>query len=432
MANNPNDPKSNPPTPPNDKGKKGPQDPKRRPEDAELPDSVPFGAMSDGSSSDSIPFDELPVMPPSAGLSDPELYLSDPKHREPRVTPESAIFENMKSPPDSSLFDNLKPDSDESLFGAAPPGSSKDSSADGFELVPPAHPASDLDLPAVGHDSHADVGNLEPPSAVSPASGWIDTPPGKPSEPTPPLNVEEADLFEAPPVVESSDIFSTGAVPPSKPVSGSDVLNATARGKGGPIQPEPPDRSSDVALSFDQPPGGSTIESGIRSGELPVADEVPTADPVASSGRLGRVTPGEDSPLYGASPELTSDTSSILSDLGSPGDVNIGDSSAIRLESPGVGRTSHPSSGTEFDLTIGEGEIPPEIAEAAEAAESGLSRRHKRVSDPDLHTIPEMNIEDERVKPVDSRLRPDDPSSIFDSINDPVVFRRPGETERGG
>src|SRR4029079_9861800 len=98
------------------------------------------------------------------------------KHREPRVTPESAIFENMKSPPDSSLFDNLKPDSDESLFGAVPPGSSKDSSADGFELVTPAHPASDLDLPAVGHDSHADVGNLEPPSAVSPASGWIDTP----------------------------------------------------------------------------------------------------------------------------------------------------------------------------------------------------------------------------------------------------------------
>ena len=118
MANNPNDPKFEPAHSPQSTREKGASGPKRRPEDAELPDSVPFGAMSDGSSSDSIPFDELPVMPPSAGLSDPELYLSDPKHREPRVTPESAIFENMKSPPDSSLFDNLKPDSDESLFGA--------------------------------------------------------------------------------------------------------------------------------------------------------------------------------------------------------------------------------------------------------------------------------------------------------------------------
>ena len=56
-------------------------------------------------------------------------------------------------------------------------------------------------------------------------------------------------------------------------------------------------------------------------------------------------------------------------------------------------------------------------------------RRPKRpASDPDTRTVPEINVDEGRIKPIDSRLRPDDPSSIFDSINDPVVFRRPGDT----
>ena len=101
-------------------------------------------------------------------------------------------------------------------------------------------------------------------------------------------------------------------------------------------------------------------------------------------------------------PEPTQDSSSILSELSDPGDITINDSSAIRLESPGVGRTHHPSSGTEFDLTIGEGEIPPELLEAAEAAEAGDLRRPKRpASDPDTRTVPEINVDEGRVKPID-------------------------------
>ena len=232
------------------------------------------------------------------------------------------------------------------------------------------------------------------------------------------LRVDEADLFEAPPVVESSDIFSSGSSRLPKSPEGSDVISATSGGPGAPGKADAPDRASDIAITFDLPPGGSTIDSGDGSGELPVADEVPSDSSLFNS------------PQYGGTPEPTQDSSSILSDLSDPGDITINDSSAIRLESPGVGRTHHPSSGTEFDLTIGEGEIPPELLEAAEAAEAGDLRRPKRpASDPDTRTVPEINVDEGRVRPIDARLRPDDPSSIFDSINDPVVFRRPGDTQ---
>jgi hypothetical protein len=433
MANNPNDPKKPQPDP-----KSG----QPRPEDAELPDSVPFGAQPQAfhSPSDepgSLSEGELPTLPPSGSLSDPELYLHDPRRAasdsssgeiptvNPRATPESAIFENLKgSPPDSALFESLKkPDSgDDSLFNAPAPTGESPSFTSGSSIlsnVPTAQPASGSAI-RKGDDPDAAVGNYEPPSPVAPASGWLDTPEPPPSgiQRSGPLGVEEADLFEAPPVVESSDIFSSGASRAPKPPEGSDVIAATSGGPE-PAKPGTPDRASDIALSFDQPPGGSTIESAVGSGELPVADEVPSNSSLF------------DSPQYGATPASTEDASSILADLSDPGDVTINDSSAIRLDSPGVPRTHHPSSGTEFDLTIGEGEIPPELAEAAEAAEAGEANRPKRpASDPDTRTVPEINVDEGRVKPIDTRLRPDDPSSIFDSINDPVVFRRPGDTQR--
>jgi len=431
MANNPQDPK---------KPQTDPKRDERRPEDAELPDSVPFGAMPPafhppGDEPGSLSEGEVPTLPPPGSLSDPELYLHDPRQRAsdsssgdlptvpPRATPESAVFENLKgTSPDSALFESLKKDSgDDSLFGAAgPTGESPSFSGDSSILpkIPTAKPASGSAIRR-GDDPDAAVGNYEPPSPVAPASGWLDSDAGPPSgtQSGQQLGVEEADLFEAPQVVESSDIFSSGATRTANPPEGSDVIAATSGGKA-PAKPEPPDRASDIALSFDQPPGGSTIESGVGSGELPVADEVPSDSSLF------------DSPQYGSTPGKTEDASSILSDL-DPGDVTINDSSAIHLESPGVPRTHHPSSGTEFDLTIGEGEIPPELAEAAEAAEAGESFRPKRpASDPDTRTVPEIHVDEGRVKPIDSRLRPDDPSSIFDSINDPVVFRRPGDTQR--
>ena len=388
MPNNPNDPRPDPHTPPNDKGS---DKKKRRPDEAELPESVPFGQLQeaarpeDARSPDSVPIGELPPLSWNAGLSDPELYLADPKNRgtdppsgvvNPRATPESVVFENLKSPndsslfeslkPDSSVFENLKPDSDESLFGAAAPNIDPTPSNDSIsDLAAPVPPGESVPAPGVvepSHDREAAVGNLEPLAPVSPASGWIDSdePPGHPGFLAEPLAVEDADLFEAPPAVESSDIFSSGSRPPHQTAGGSDVIAATAHGDKQSSQPETPERASDVALSFDQPPGGSTIESNIGSGDLPVAE------PVSDSELFGQ--PGgqtNDAPLYGSTPEITSDTSSILADLANPGDVTIDDSSAIRLEAPGVQRTSHPSSGTEFDLTIGDGEVPPELAEAA-------------------------------------------------------------------
>lgn len=419
MANNPNDPK------------------RPNPDDEKVPDSVPFDSLPPvfhpaGDEPGSVTEGELPSLPPSAGLSDPELYLGDPRlagtdsgspsGAHPRATPESAVFENLKGA-DSSLFESVKPDSgDESLFDSVPIGESPSFTGSSSALsnaIPTAQPASGSSI-RKGDDPEAAIGNYEPPSPVAPASGWLDddAPPSgvRPAEP---LAVEEADLFEAPPVVESSDIFSSGGMRSAKPPEGSDVISATSGGPEDAAKPASSDRASDIALSFDQPPGGSTIESGIGSGELPVADEVPSDSSLF------------DSPQYGATPDSTQDASSILADLANPGDVTIDDSSAVSLESPGVPRTHHPSSGTEFDLTIGEGEIPPELAEAAEAAEAGEAHRPKRpASDPDTRTVPEINVEEGRVKPIDARLRPDDPSSIFDSINDPVVFRRPGDTQR--
>lgn len=407
MANNPNDPK------------------RPKPDDEKVPDSVPFDQLPPvfhpaSDEPGSVSEDELPTLPPSAGLSDPELYLRDPREA---TGPESGGLSgaNRRPTPDSAVFESLKPDSgDDSLFDSVPVAESPSFTGGSSILsrAPTAEPASGSSI-LKGKDSEVDLGNYEPPSPVAPASGWLDDDaPPTTVGPAEPLSVEEADLFEAPPVVESSDIFSSGAMKPAKSPEGSDVIAATAKGSETPSRSDAPDRASDIALSFDQPPGGSTIESGIGSGELPVADEVSDSSVL-------------DSPQYGETPDSTQDASSILADLADPGDVTIDDSSAIRLESPGVPRTHHPSSGTEFDLTIGEGEIPPELAEAAEAAEAGEAYRPKRPqSDPDTRTVPEINVDEGRVKPIDSRLRPDDPSSIFDSINDPVVFRRPGDTQR--
>lgn len=310
---------------------------------------------------------------------------------------------------------------------AVPPFPDGSERAGGSGRIPTAEPVSGTGLPSSAYDPDAAVGNLEPVSPISPASGWLDSDVPLPSvgeaPPAESLKVESADLFESPPQVESSDIFSTGG---ARPVEGSDVLAATAFKEGTPSEPGPQGRPSDVALNFDAPLGGSTIHSATGSGELPVAEEV--VDPLFDSARHDALAAGDDSPDYGAVPEPSSDTSSILADLSSPGDITIDDSSAIRLEAPGMGRSTRPpSSATEFDLTIGEDEIPPELADAAAAAEGKAPPAGPRKSRPEP-THHDMDVDSGRVQPVDLRLRPDDPSSIFDSINDPVVFRKPGQT----
>jgi hypothetical protein len=57
--------------------------------------------------------------------------------------------------------------------------------------------------------------------------------------------------FEAPPVVESSDIFSSGAAKTAKPADGSDVLSGAANDKRTPADPDKPaDVDRDVIPSL--------------------------------------------------------------------------------------------------------------------------------------------------------------------------------------
>jgi hypothetical protein len=391
MANNPNDPTPKP-APNTTPGLKGPHDPNRPPEEADLPETDPMtGVPRKVQPSELDSSVDYGAIKPVASGSSSSLFNSGTSGGS-GVDPASSV--GIPTDPASAV--NLSSPLSGMLRGG--------------------EPASNAGLSRTDHDADADIGNLEPPSPVAPASGWIDSGihSGSAAPPEPPRSGVGIDL-EGEPTQEGSDIFSRGGIPKAKPVGGSDVLAATAYGDKGPVKPEPPGRGSDVALSFDQPPGGSTIESGTGNSDLPVAEEL------------------SDAPQYGSTPENIEDTSSILSELVAPGDVTVDDSSAIRLEAPGVPKTHHPSSGTEFDLTIGEGEIPPELAAAAEAAESGASeiRLKRPPSDPDTRTMPEINLDDAgRVRPIDPKLRPDDPSSIFDSINDPVVFRRPGESGR--
>ena len=352
--------------------------------------------------------------PATCGVS--PVMANDPNDTDrmpaPKKQPDKASQPELKLPPEEEELPATEPMTGPPLpLPPLPEGDAFDAA------IPLADPASGIKsgtrLPAgASHeDPEAAVGNLEPVAPVAPASGWLDSDVPLPNVgPAPRLpDMPEADL-ETTPKVESSDIFSTGAVPPPPVIGGSDVIVATAFGPI-PVEPEKPTRPSDVAISFDQPLGGSTISSASGSGDLPVADEVfEGPDPMFDSSRLGGMQPpSADAADFGSTPDQSDDTSSILADLSDPGDITIDDSSAIRLESPGIQRTlsSQPSSGTEFDLTVGEGDIPPELAAAEdEAAASGLPSAwaKKRKSDPDERTVPELDLE-RAGEPIDPRLR---------------------------
>ena len=98
-------------------------------------------------------------------------------------------------------------------------------------------------------------------------------------------------------------------------------------------------RSSDVALTFDQPPGGSTIQDDAAD-DLPVADEVPDAEPfTGDSATLAHAPPLPDAPDYGApAGSGAGDASSILADLAEPAKP-LSEGSVVRIEAPGVGPT---------------------------------------------------------------------------------------------
>src|SRR5262249_62257795 len=110
------------------------------------------------------------------------------------------------------------------------------------------------------------------------------------------------------------------------------------------------------------------------------------------------------------------------------------DSSSIRVESPGVERTlsSNPRASTEFDLSVNEGNVPPELAEADAAAREGSE--WKPPSEPDLFIKPKSAAE------INPRHRPSDEtapessveasgSSIFSAGKTPVPAGAGGSSE---
>jgi len=306
--------------------------------------------------------------------------------------------------------------------------------------------------PTPGHDSDAAVGDLELidlVNPVAPASGWLDSGilPTPSAEPV----AEEIDAFETPPAspVESSDIFSGARTPTASQVEHSDVIAATAYSPATPADINPPAepvRLSDIALTFDGPPGGSTLQDSGGS-DLPIADEVSggtsvldaadddesihdmpdplAADPLFDSAKLAEApdlpafpapTARDDSPEYGRTPEYSTDASSILADLSDLGaNKTSADSSSVSVESPGVERTltGNAADGA-FDLTVPDEPIPAGLFEEMPDETSTESIDWESQSGSDLfaegRAAPEIDLEADRVAPVDIDLSSDQPS----------------------
>jgi hypothetical protein len=239
--------------------------------------------------------------------------------------------------------------------------------------------------------------NLEPVSPVQPASGWFDS--IDEVQEVPPVATDAIEAALAHPasgaIDDASDIFA-GPVPPAMPKSDvSDVIAATAYRPAKPAEgekPKPASRASDVALNFDRPPGGSTIES--LSASAPAAEE---ADSLFDDSAAIPKAKLDDAPDFGAAPAGGIDASSILADFSEPGS-EPGDSSAIRLESPGADAPVRPNKftreSTELDMDL------------ADADADATDWRSQSGSDLLGATRPEMG----KVDPFGDELDVDQPS----------------------
>jgi len=274
----------------------------------------------------------LPPLPP---VSPAESWVTDGAEPEPIPT----------APPASSsaLFDDPVPvasaaDSGEIVDLAGPSPSA--SSLFG-ESVPDAGPASGF-IPAADAAGDSAVNVDAVVEAVEPASGWFsrdDIPVAAAASDG--IEAELAGPLPAAAQGEGSDVFASP--PPSRPRGDqSDVIAATSwADPASPASPvgRPADNTSDVALTFDQPPGGSTVQE--PADDLPVADEVPEAEPLfGDSATLAHAPPlpDADAPDFGASPYRGADASSILADLSEPAEP-LTDGSAVRLEAPDIDPT---------------------------------------------------------------------------------------------
>jgi tetratricopeptide (TPR) repeat protein len=302
-------------------------------------------------------------------------------------------------------------------LGEVPTASASASSSNLFGTGIPA---------ATAADSQA---NLEPLTPVQPASGWFDS--VDEVQEIPPVATDAIEAALAEPMTgaidDASDIFA-GPVPPAQPKSDvSDVIAATAYRAAKPVEgekPKPSSRASDVALNFDRPPGGSTVESLSASADVPMAKDAADSlfdDEAADSSKFAKTMPLEDAPDFGASPAGGIDASSILADLSEPGSAP-GDSSAIRLESPGVEGTVHPAKftreSTELDMDLPDAEL----GDATDWRQQGGSDLFG-ATQPEFELTPEMG----KVDPFGDELDVDQPSlssapsSIFSGTKPPAT-----------
>lgn len=314
------------------------------------------------------------------------------------------------------------------------------------ESVPAAEPVGDVPEAAAA-DSGVALGEPVEADPVSPASGWLSPADGD-GIPVVPTAAAFGDGIEAelagplPPGAhgEGSDIFA--APKPAAPDAGqSDVIAATSWGDAPAAPARSVPHTSDVALTFDQPPGGSTIQE--PADDLPIADDVADlADPDAAfepggdgpldSSRLAGAPPlpGEDEPEYGAAPHAGPDASSILADLIEPARP-LGDTSAVRLEAPGI------------DPTMSDAELPADLADATEpeaALPAGYANLWDAAAGPDSSPVA-ADDEDESgsdlfagARPAGPRfeLTPEDPggkvdpfAGSFDESEEPSLSSAP-------
>jgi hypothetical protein len=323
--------------------------------------------------------DVIPSAEPASGIPPVPVEAMTPLVEPPVVAEEDLV-------PIADVAPAADPSSSTSLAARLDPPSGVNITADSgtrladlAEIIPTAEPASGTGAPAAGADDRAAVGGPEPVAPVHPASGWLDTPSEQAiAVPADALVPEAEPASGTGPGSEGSDIFAGGTAPAVAAADDgqdvSDVILATVSPPGGPAgaaapagPPAEATRPSEVALSFDAPPGGSTIADPAAAAELPVADDAEEAAAAAAeesfdSARLADAPElpdaRPDDADLGAAPEVLPDASSILAELSGVEERPRHDSSAIHLEDPGMERTISDEpvpavkSGSEADFTL--------------------------------------------------------------------------------
>jgi hypothetical protein len=423
----------------------------------------PSTAAPSGPDSDVFGAPAAPPEVPPAGLSSFVLGSAAIADLELPVTPSSAEFE-LPATPSSAALGELVPDvplddpSSAVMAEQVPLAPELDEALSDLEPAPP------LDDAILG-----ELATASPIDPVAPASGWLDSevqsvPTAELVDPVPKAEPSASALDTGPPSsgADSSDIFSGSRLAPALPSGHSDVISATASpAPSGAALPADLAHPSDVALTFDRPPGGSTMQDG-NSADLPVADEVldaeilgapglddesihdmpdpASADPLFDSAKLMAApelpaapaeVPIEEATDYGSVPDITADASSILADLNEPRAAPPGaDSSSVRVEAPGVDRTLTDGAGEGFDLTVSDEPVPAGLFDEPAAGNGSESTDWQAQGGSDLfaenRTAPEIDLDSERtdrVEPADVDLSGEQPSlssgqsSIFSDRN---------------